>query len=72
MADTTLEAVMTLARQDVFQLRLSGLILGALVERQVISGGEARSLVEDVLAKVPAEMDAWRQALEALRAEFPG
>jgi hypothetical protein len=72
MPDTTNEALQGLAGRDLFQLRLTGMILAAIVERGILSAPEARAIVGDVLDQVPLEMDDYRLAMSQLYDEFRG
>ena len=71
MDDPRGDAARTLATQDMGLLRLSGMILAALVERRVLSSTEARAIVADVADQMPLEMDAFRLALSQLEDLFP-
>ena len=44
-----------LATNDVMSVRMEGLILTALVERNVLTAAEARALVQDVINNAPKD-----------------
>lgn len=65
----TSDSVRTLAQNDVMNVRMAGLILGALVARGVLTASEAQALVDDVIAEAPAE-SALAPAFRELRFEL--
>ncbi len=60
-----------LAQTDIYHLRLTGLILSALVARKVLTNQEVRGLIEDVSMHLPEEQRGFRAALTQLHDEFP-
>ena len=69
MADTTIQAVTMLARADLVQLRLTGLILSTLIERRLLTGGEAAALVGDAMKWLGPDDREMRQAYSQLQDE---
>lgn len=63
-------AFQKLARADVLQFRLSGLILSVLQARGLLTASEAQALIADVLALVPPEAPEYREVLQHLMNEF--
>jgi hypothetical protein len=64
-------AVQMLAQTDIYHLRLTGMILKALVMRGVLKDPEVRALIEDVSMQLPDELKGFRQALVQLHDQFP-
>ncbi len=63
-------AAQMLAKQDVYHVRLTGMILAALVERNVLTASEARSLVDEVAEKMPPDLAPFREVFRELSKEF--
>lgn len=67
MVDTT--GAMALAQNDTMNVRMEGLILRALVERNILTMGEARDLIQDVIDHAP-QMAALSPAYAEMRDQF--
>lgn len=68
MADHS--GLMSLAQNDVMNIRMEGLILSVLVQKGLLTNQEARGLIRDVIANQPSEASIG-PAYHALLAEFP-
>lgn len=63
------KGLMSLAQSDVLHMRLTGLILTALVHKNMLTAGEARALVADVMTYAPDDSPL-RPALLQLHADL--
>lgn len=67
MADT--KALMQLAQIDVYQARLSGMILAALVQKGILTNDQVRAILDEVSSHVPAD-NPFRAVFEQVKTEF--
>lgn len=71
MSERKFSGEQMLAKADVYQLRLSGLILAALVHKGILTNEQVRGLLADVSQAMPADFPL-RAAVDAMLPEFPG